>query len=80
MSLSATDDVLFRTVQSRLLEDDELESVAISAIVKEGVVTLSGVVPGTELREHALEIVRSTPGVASVESQIELLPAVSAPE
>jgi hyperosmotically inducible protein len=69
---SATDDVLFRAVQKRLLEDEKLAEVAIAARVSKGVVTLSGSVPDAELRDHAVEIARTTPGVSSVESLIEV--------
>ena len=78
LTSSVTDDVLVRAVQKRLLEDDDLDTVAIAARVKLGVVTLSGVVPNTGLRDRALEIAGETPGVASVSNQIELVPAVSA--
>lgn len=74
---SATDDVLFRAVQKRLLEDDDLDAVAIAARVKSGVVTLSGVVPNEGLRDRAIEVAGTTPGVSSVEDEIELLRAVS---
>jgi osmotically-inducible protein OsmY len=75
VDLSATDDVLFRSVQKRLLEDDDLSDVAIAARVSKGVVTLSGSVPNAKLRDRALEIARETPGVGSVQSRIEVLAA-----
>jgi osmotically-inducible protein OsmY len=73
----ASDDVLFRLVQKRLLEDDTLESVAIKARVERGVVTLSGVVPKAKLRDRALEIAQGVPGVVSVQDRIEV-PAAAA--
>ena len=69
---SATDAVLFRAVQKRLLEDDDLSEVAIAARVSKGVVTLSGSVPDAKLRDQAVEVARTTPGVGSVESRIEV--------
>jgi osmotically-inducible protein OsmY len=69
---SATDAVLFRAVQQRLLEDGDLSKVAIAARVSKGVVTLSGSVPNAKLRDQAVEIARTTPGVGSVESRIEV--------
>ena len=72
VDVSATDGVLFRSVQKRLLEDDDLSGVAIAARVSKGVVTLSGSVPNAKLGERALEIARATPGVGSVESRIEV--------
>jgi len=67
---SATDDVLFRTVQKELLEDDDLSKVAISARVSKGVITLSGSVPNEKLRDRALEVARAAPGATKVESRI----------
>ncbi len=80
VALFATDEVLFRTVQIRLLEDPQLEDLAISARVESGVVTLSGSASNAEIRDHAVEVARSTPGVTAVESRIRIPePAVSAP-
>lgn len=63
---------LQRAVQKRLLEEDDLESVALVAQVSEGVVTLTGSVPKPEIRDRAIEIVRSVPGVVSVHSRIQV--------
>ena len=73
---SATDAVLFRTVQKRLLEDGQLESVAIAANVTDGVVTLTGSVPNAGLSERAALIAGETPGVSSVTNRVRV--AVSA--
>ena len=70
---SATDEVLFRAVQKRLLEDDDLESVAIAAHVNNGLVTLTGNVPDAELRDRAVSVARETPGVQRVQSQIQVV-------
>ncbi len=68
----ATDPVLFRMVQQELLEDDDLEDVAISARVEHGTVTLSGVVPNAELGARAVELAESVPGVVAVQSRIQI--------
>lgn len=68
----ATDPLLFRMVQQELLEDDDLEDVAISARVEHGAVTLSGVVPNAELGARAVELAESVPGVVSVQSRIQV--------
>ena len=68
----ATDPLLFRMIQQQLLEDDDLEEVAISARVEHGVVTLSGVVPDAELGERAVKLAESVPGVVSVQSRIQV--------
>jgi osmotically-inducible protein OsmY len=78
----ATDPLLFRMVQKQLLDDDDLEEVAISARVEHGVVTLSGVVPEAELRERAVKLAESVPGVLSVQDRIQVAgekPAAPAP-
>jgi osmotically-inducible protein OsmY len=80
VDVRATDDVLFRSVQRRLLEDGELEDVAVAATVSNGTVTLSGRVPNGGLADRAEEIANDTPGVVRVESLIEVdIPAVAAP-
>lgn len=76
---AATDPVLFRLVQLRLLDDTALEDVAIAAAVQGGVVTLNGEVPSTSLRERAARIARSVPGVVSVENRIRITAPVAAP-
>jgi len=68
----ATDPLLFRMIQKQLLEDDDLEDVAISARVDHGVVTLSGVVPEAGLRERAVKLTESVPGVVSVQDRIQV--------
>ena len=80
IDLTATDATLFRAVQKRLLDDDDLRDVAIDADVQRGVVTLRGSVPHLDLRERALEIADSIPGVAGVENQISVTsePSVAA--
>lgn len=67
-----SDALVFRSVQRRLLEDEALESVAITASVEDGVVTLAGRVPEEALRERALELARETAGVLDVVSRIEV--------
>lgn len=68
----ATDPVLFRMVQKELLDDDDLEDVAIAASVERGVVTLSGVVEKEKLRQRAVELAESVPGVVSVQDRIQI--------
>jgi osmotically-inducible protein OsmY len=77
VDLTATDALLFRGIQRKLLEDDRLNRLAVRADVNKGVVTLRGVVSDPEAREAALEIARGFPGVASVENELELTPVGS---
>lgn len=72
---SATDAVLFRSVQRRLLEDEALENVAVAAQVDKGRVRLSGSVPTPMLRDRAIQVAKETPGVLSVHSEIEVAAA-----
>ncbi len=68
----ATDPTLFRMVQTQLLDDDDLEDVAISARVERGVVTLTGVVSDEKLKERALKLAEGVPGVVSVQDRIQV--------
>ena len=81
VALHATDDLLFRSVQQLLLDDSELRDVAIRAEVHDGVVVLSGSAPNAELREKAVQLASSVPGVVDVQSRItlETPPPVAAP-
>lgn len=72
VDLKATDALLFRAIQRKLLEDDRLERLAIRADVNKGVVTLRGSVPDAESRDTAIEVVQSFPGVVSVDSKLEV--------
>jgi osmotically-inducible protein OsmY len=74
VGLKATDATLFRSVQRRLLDDEELDDLAIAAKVEKGVITLEGTVPEEEARARAEEIARATPGVFGVENQVRVVP------
>lgn len=73
---SANDEVLFRAVQTRLLE--ELDDEAVDASVQGGVVTLSGEVANEAVRERASEIAEDVPGVVDVDNRL-VVPAPPAP-
>ena len=72
VDLQATDALLFRGIQRKLLTEDRLEQVAIRVEVNKGVVTLRGSVPDLETRGAAIEIAREFPGVASVNDGISV--------
>jgi predicted nucleic acid-binding Zn-ribbon protein len=76
----ASDDVLFRAVQRRLLEDSALADAAVTAHVAARVVTLRGTVESSQLRDRAVEVAQSAPGVARVSSELEVSGAASARE
>ena len=73
VGLKATDATLFRSIQRRLLDDAELDDLAIAVQVTQGVVTLRGTVPDESDRARAEEVARGTPGVVTLENRIELL-------
>jgi osmotically-inducible protein OsmY len=75
VDLKATDEFIFRTVQKRLLEDKKLRDTAISATVDHGIVTLHGRVSDEQLVKYAMDLTRETPGVAGVESEIQVAEA-----
>jgi len=80
VGLYATDDVLFRAVQQKLLEDEKLRGVAIAATVHEARVTLSGDVPDAALRDRAVEVASKVPGVVQVTSEIRVVRPEPEPE
>jgi len=67
-----TDALLFRAVQSRLLDDEELDGLAIQAEVSDGVVTLRGDVPAERYSERAVEVAGQVPGVDRVEDRLRV--------
>jgi osmotically-inducible protein OsmY len=79
VDLKTTDDLVFRSLQRRLLEEDELDHVALRVEVNRGVVTVRGTVPEAESRDLALEIAGEFPGVASVNDQITVSEKAEAP-
>lgn len=66
------DDVLFRTLQKKLLDDDTFSDSAISVGVSHRVVTLTGTVPDQDTRKRATKVVRNQAGVASVNNQLQV--------
>jgi hyperosmotically inducible protein len=75
VGLEATDATLFRSVQRRLLDDEQLEALAIAVQVKNGVVSLLGTVPDEKDRARAEEVARATPGVVTIDNQIKVTAA-----
>ncbi len=69
---AATDEVLFRVIQRRLLDDKALRQTAISVRVDRGSVSLYGRVSDEKLRARAGDAVARARGVRSVENLIEV--------
>ena len=73
VGLTATDATLFRSVQRRILDDPELDDLAVAVQASKGVITLQGAVPDEDSRARAEEVARATPGVLKVENRIEVV-------
>ena len=73
VGFKATDSTLFRSVQRRLLDDPELDDLAVSVRVVKGVVTLQGAVPDEAARARAEEVAKETPGVVNVDNQVQVV-------
>jgi osmotically-inducible protein OsmY len=73
VGLTATDATLFRSVQRRILDDPELDDLAVAVQASKGVITLQGAVPDEDARARAEEVARATPGVLNVENRVEVV-------
>ncbi|HET7313341.1 BON domain-containing protein [Salinisphaera sp.] len=69
---TVNDEVLFRTLQKKLLNSDKFSESAISVGVNHRVVTLTGTVPDQQTRKQAAQVVRNSAGVASVNNQLQV--------
>jgi hypothetical protein len=68
------DERIREQVCERLLQDRLLDAREVDVSVQEGVVTLSGAVPGASDAAHAEMLVRQTPGVTDVRAQLSYRP------
>ncbi|WP_288411313.1 BON domain-containing protein [uncultured Herbaspirillum sp.] len=64
------DSVITAKVKAALLEDKQVSAMKIKVLTKDGVVTLKGSVPSTELGQHALQLVAGVEGVRDVKSEL----------
>ncbi|MFH0878921.1 MAG: BON domain-containing protein [Lentisphaerota bacterium] len=67
-----TDKQLFSDVQNRLIDDSVTKLRPFNIEVKEGVVSLRGVVHNETVRARAVSVARGTPGVKDVIDLIEV--------
>ncbi len=67
---ATNDTVLFRAVQQRLLDESDLDGVAITARVERRTATLDGSVPHEKLKKLAEEIAQQTRGIETVVNRI----------
>jgi osmotically-inducible protein OsmY len=70
-----TDDQLFDTVRRKLANDPEVKGGAFQVDVKDGVVTIKGVVEKQKQKERAESLTKKTKGVTGVVNQLEVKPA-----
>ena len=68
-----SDDRIYNDVRARLADDPDIKGGAIDVTVKNGVVTLKGLVPDAQAREKATKVVKKAKGVVSVDNQLKLI-------
>ena len=66
------DSYLTSAVKTKLAVDEGLKSFHIKVITEHQVVTLSGTLPSTALRDEAVKVAKSVDGVKDVVSEIEI--------
>ncbi|MHB8405826.1 MAG: BON domain-containing protein [Gammaproteobacteria bacterium] len=66
------DSYLTSAVKTKLLGDIALKSFDIHVVTKAGVVTLSGTLPNTDLRDEAIRTAKSVGGVKGVIAEIKI--------
>ncbi|MGH8281559.1 MAG: BON domain-containing protein [Gammaproteobacteria bacterium] len=70
----ADDSYLTSTVKTKLLGDTGLKAFNIHVTTKNQVVTLSGTLPNTALRDEAVHVAKSVGGVRDVIDNIQVQP------
>ncbi len=66
------DSYLTSAIKTKLVGDISLKSFDIHVFTKNGVVTLSGTLPNTDLRDEAIRTAKSVGGVKDVISEITI--------
>jgi hyperosmotically inducible periplasmic protein len=66
------DSYLTSAIKAKLVADIALKSFDIHVVTKNGIVTLSGSLPNTDLRNEAIRTARSVDGVKDVVSEIKI--------
>lgn len=69
---SVNDEVLFRTVQRAMLDEERFTGAAIAVGVEDRVVTLTGTVPDEATRDLAIQVARGHAGVRDVVDFLEV--------
>src|SRR3982751_3135549 len=69
---AASDQTLTTNIQSQLYADSTTRQANVNVAVKDGVVTLSGDVPSSDVELQAMKIANGTAGVRSVSDQMKV--------
>lgn len=75
---SPSDQSLTTDIQAKLYANDATRAANVKVAVSDGVVTLSGPVPNSDLALQAVNIANGTPGVKSVNNQLNVDTAATA--
>jgi osmotically-inducible protein OsmY len=70
-----TDDQIYDNVRRRLANDPDVKGGTFQVDVKDGVVTVKGVVERQKQKDRAESIIKKTKGVTGVNNQIQIKPA-----
>jgi len=76
-SKGPTDQDLTTDIQAKLYANDATKAAKINVAVKDGVVTLSGDVPSSDVELQAMKIANGAPGVKTVTDQMKLNDALA---
>ncbi|HEY7305067.1 MAG TPA: BON domain-containing protein [Bryobacteraceae bacterium] len=76
-SKSVSDQALTTDIQSKLYADATTKAANINVAVKDGVVTLSGDVPSSDVELEAMKVANGTAGVRSVTDQLKVNAAMA---
>jgi BON domain len=74
---SANDDALANDVKAKLTADATTKPASINVAAKDGVITLSGDVPSSDVELQAMKIANAAPGVRSVNDQLKVNTAMN---
>src|SRR4051812_49714717 len=69
---TSNDQSLVTAIQSKLYGDDTTRQANVKVDAKDGVVTLSGDVPSSDVELQAMKIANATAGVRSVNDQLKV--------
>ena len=67
-----SDDLIYDLVRRRLTSDPEVKGANLQVEVKDGAVTLKGVVPSEKAKSKAEKVTKKVKGVKSVSNQLQV--------